>query len=247
MKNIGRRLLLGVVLAGLLPWLSGCASYEVAYKRPGAFQRVMVVVLTPDMKRASTLENDVASGLCYRAVDAVSASSVARDFAGDAVAWLAKLKIDCVVVVLPTNKSSMVGVLDVSKLQFVRGYTNGVDVSGAKRVDLYEFGMNIAATMEKDGLLDPRRFNDPAAGFAKGLGTALANRYPVTTAIIGGIVKPNAYGLGVNADQYGGAHLYRLEDGTALDPIFQGGVKRNAYGLGTHMDQFGRAVRDGAP
>jgi len=60
-------------------------------------------------------------------------------------------------------------------------------------------------------------------------------------------VTPNAYGLGKNADQYGRPHQYRLQDGRAADPIFQGGVKRDAYGLGVHMDQFGRAVRDGKP
>jgi hypothetical protein len=57
-------------------------------------------------------------------------------------------------------------------------------------------------------------------------------------------VKPNAYGLGVNADQYGRPHSYGLQNGTKLDPIFNEGVKRDAYGLGVHSDEFGRPVRD---
>ena len=57
-------------------------------------------------------------------------------------------------------------------------------------------------------------------------------------------VRPNAYGLGVNADEYGQPHTYRLQNGTPVDPIFQDGVKRNGYGLGVHQDQFGRPVYD---
>jgi len=57
-------------------------------------------------------------------------------------------------------------------------------------------------------------------------------------------VLPNAYGLGVNADQYGRPHTYQLQSGQQLDPIFQDGVKRNGYGLGVHQDQFGRPVYD---
>ena len=60
-------------------------------------------------------------------------------------------------------------------------------------------------------------------------------------------VTPNAYGLGVNSDQYGRPHQYRTQDGQVLDPIFNDGVKRNAYGLGVHMDQFGRPVYDSTP
>ena len=58
-------------------------------------------------------------------------------------------------------------------------------------------------------------------------------------------VKPNAYGPGVNQDEYGRPHSYRLDNGERIDPILQNGVKRDAYGLGVHMDQFGRAVHDG--
>lgn len=60
-------------------------------------------------------------------------------------------------------------------------------------------------------------------------------------------VRPNAYGLGVNSDQFGRPHAYRTQDGETLVPIFQGGVKRNAYGAGVHSDQFGRPVYDGKP
>lgn len=55
-------------------------------------------------------------------------------------------------------------------------------------------------------------------------------------------VRPNAYGLGVNADQYGRPTTYQLQNGQQLDPIFNNGVKQNAYGLGVGMDQFGRPV-----
>lgn len=60
-------------------------------------------------------------------------------------------------------------------------------------------------------------------------------------------VSVDAYGLGLNADQYGRPHLYRLNDGVRLPGIFSGGVQRDAYGLGVHMDQFGRPVYDSAP
>jgi hypothetical protein len=57
-------------------------------------------------------------------------------------------------------------------------------------------------------------------------------------------VKPDAYGLGVNSDQYGRRHTYKTSDGEDLSPIFQKDVKRDAYGLGVHSDPFGRAVYD---
>lgn len=60
-------------------------------------------------------------------------------------------------------------------------------------------------------------------------------------------VTPNGYGLGVNSDTHGRPHVYRTQDGTAVDPIFQDGVKRNGYGAGVHQDQFGRPVCDSAP
>ena len=56
-------------------------------------------------------------------------------------------------------------------------------------------------------------------------------------------ITPNAYGLGVNADQYGRPHTYHTSDGQPLSPIFNNGVQQNAYGPGVGMDQFGRAVR----
>lgn len=58
-------------------------------------------------------------------------------------------------------------------------------------------------------------------------------------------VTPNAYGLGVNSDEFGRPHSYRTRDGEKLSPIFQTGVKRDAYGLGVHADEFGRPVYDG--
>lgn len=60
-------------------------------------------------------------------------------------------------------------------------------------------------------------------------------------------VKPNAYGLGVNSDEFGRPHVYRLEGGGELSPIFQDTVKRDAYGLGVHSDTFGRPVYDSQP
>jgi hypothetical protein len=55
-------------------------------------------------------------------------------------------------------------------------------------------------------------------------------------------VQPNAYGLGVNADQYGRPSTYQLQNGQQLDPIFNEGVKQNTYGPGVGQDQFGRPV-----
>lgn len=60
-------------------------------------------------------------------------------------------------------------------------------------------------------------------------------------------VYPNAYGLGINADQFARPHVYRYRDGEAVSPIFQGDVKRDAYGLGVHADPFGRPVYDSTP
>ena len=57
-----------------------------------------------------------------------------------------------------------------------------------------------------------------------------------------GTVQPNAYGLGVNADQYGRPTTYQLQNGQQLDPIFNNSVKQNAYGPGIGQDQFGRPV-----
>jgi hypothetical protein len=57
-------------------------------------------------------------------------------------------------------------------------------------------------------------------------------------------VEPNAYGQGVNADQYGRPHEYRRENGQAVEPILQDDVERDGYGLGVHKDQFGRPVYD---
>jgi hypothetical protein len=71
-------------------------------------------------------------------------------------------------------------------------------------------------------------------------GNQQANYYPLT-------ITPNAYGVGVNADQYGRAQTYRTEDGQPLSPIFQNGVQQNAYGPGVGMDQFGRPVHSSPP
>jgi hypothetical protein len=60
-------------------------------------------------------------------------------------------------------------------------------------------------------------------------------------------IKVNAYGAGVNADQYGRSHVYRTQDGKRLDAIQQEGVKRDGYGYGVHIDQYGRPVRDSQP
>ena len=60
-------------------------------------------------------------------------------------------------------------------------------------------------------------------------------------------VEPNAYGLGVNSDQYGRPHAYRTPDGEPLPGILTDGVRRDAYGLGVHADEFGRALVDGEP
>ena len=60
-------------------------------------------------------------------------------------------------------------------------------------------------------------------------------------------VRPNAYGLGVNADQYGRPTTYQLQNGEQLPPIFNNGVQQNAYGPGIGMDQFGRPVNNSPP
>lgn len=58
-------------------------------------------------------------------------------------------------------------------------------------------------------------------------------------------ITPNAYGLGVNQDQYGRRQQYLTRQARPIAPIFQGSVKRDAYGLGIHQDVFGRPVFDG--
>ncbi len=59
-------------------------------------------------------------------------------------------------------------------------------------------------------------------------------------------VRLNAYGAGVNADQFGRPHTYRTADGQDLG-IQSDGVKRDGYGAGVHIDKFGRPVYDSAP
>jgi len=54
-------------------------------------------------------------------------------------------------------------------------------------------------------------------------------------------VQPNAYGLGVNKDNYGRPHQYKDEWGHT-DPLWR--VERNAYGLGVHKNQYGQPVYD---
>jgi len=60
-------------------------------------------------------------------------------------------------------------------------------------------------------------------------------------------ITPNAYGLGVNSDQFGRPQTFRTQDGQQLPPIFQDGVQQNAYGPGVGMDQFGRPVYSSPP
>ena len=60
-------------------------------------------------------------------------------------------------------------------------------------------------------------------------------------------VEQDAYGHGVNRDQYGRPHQYETQQGRTLDPVEQDGVKRNAYGLGVHKDKYGRPAYDRVP
>jgi len=79
------------------------------------------------------------------------------------------------------------------------------------------------------------------------LDQALTQPYQQTYYQQPGYITPNAYGPGVNSDQYGRPQTYYLQDGQQLSPIFQGGVQQNAYGPGVGMDQFGRPVHSGPP
>ena len=56
-------------------------------------------------------------------------------------------------------------------------------------------------------------------------------------------VEPDAYGLGVGADQYGRPAEWETRDGQPVDPSFQDDVQPDAYGPGVGMDPFGRPVR----
>lgn len=76
---------------------------------------------------------------------------------------------------------------------------------------------------------------------------ALTQPYQQQPTYYGQTIRPNAYGPGVNSDQYGRPQTYYLQDGQQLSPIFQGGVQQNAYGPGVGMDQFGRPVHSGPP
>jgi hypothetical protein len=76
---------------------------------------------------------------------------------------------------------------------------------------------------------------------------ALNQSYPQPNYYQQQAITPNAYGLGMNANQYGQPQTYRTQDGQQLAPIFQGGVQPNAYGLGVGMDQFGRPVHSSPP
>lgn len=233
----------------ILMLASGCATHEVAHHWPGAYQRVLVAVWDNEKHSRSDCETEIAGGMRQRAVDATAASAISAT-KDDPLATLAGNKIDCLVLVIADNGGSKIGVYDVRQAQFVRVFTNSMNVFSASRADLHGFGEILALTLEQHGLLDPKQLSAGARfadGLGKGIGKAFANRYPVTSAVVGGSVSPNAYGLGVNADSFGRPHQYRLQNGEPLDTIFQGGVKRNAYGPCTHMDQFGRPVYDSAP
>jgi hypothetical protein len=54
--------------------------------------------------------------------------------------------------------------------------------------------------------------------------------------------KPNAYGLGINADLFARPFTWQQQNGQPVAPIFQGSVRPNAYGLGVGADKFGRPV-----
>ena len=51
-------------------------------------------------------------------------------------------------------------------------------------------------------------------------------------------LKNNAYGLGIDADQYG-------RPWKKSDPLME--LKKDAYGPGVHMDQYGRPIRQVPP
>lgn len=54
-------------------------------------------------------------------------------------------------------------------------------------------------------------------------------------------IKPNAYGLGVNSDQYGRPVRYEvIENPQANTDLLR--VKQNAYGPGVGSDQYGRPI-----
>ena len=55
-------------------------------------------------------------------------------------------------------------------------------------------------------------------------------------------LRPNAYGPGIHANQYGQAVTVAPDFGGQPGEMLQ--LKQNAYGLGVHMDQFGRPVRE---
>jgi hypothetical protein len=56
-------------------------------------------------------------------------------------------------------------------------------------------------------------------------------------------VERNAYGSGINSDEFGRPHVYRTHQGEMV----YGKVERDAYGPGAHSDEFGRVVYDSAP
>ena len=59
------------------------------------------------------------------------------------------------------------------------------------------------------------------------------------TSVAFGGYQPNAYGLGVNSDQYGRPFKWQTPD-AGTDSFLE--VTPNAYGLGAHADQYGRPV-----
>jgi hypothetical protein len=63
---------------------------------------------------------------------------------------------------------------------------------------------------------------------------------PLDTSLSG--IQPDAYGLGVHANQYGQPVKLRPDWGYVPGEPLQ--INENAYGLGVHSDQYGRPVRE---
>ena len=247
--------------------LTGCSSYEVSHRVPGAYQEVLVYVpkRLPNIKM---IESSLAWGLRSRAVKTITSEAfepqqqaLIEDFDNQqrkVIVLLRDKKVDCVLAVTTNATGSSVFVCDVMKVKVITIYTNAPSMYTGSSDAWKKFGFDVAWTMERDKMLDERMWNDRGSRVASTIGEVLAVAIAARAARAGYAqqsappastlqVTPNTYGLGVNSDQYGRPHCYRLQDGTKLDPIFQNNVKRNGYGFGVHQDQFGRPVYDAQP
>lgn len=245
------------LLASVLPLLLvGCATHPYTKLMTSHYERLVVLA------RDSDTSDWIAAGLVSNDVPALSVGALYAD--GEKISGLADFEKRCHRMGIEgelavDRQAGAVSLLDLAYKSKVMTFhrTEDYDLSG--ETGRQKFCHDLAQALKWDGVVrgyalrsGPRPtgfYSDLASQVSspRDTGTSAPNHRARARQTYDESVVPNGYGLGVNRDQYGAPHVYRLQDGEQLSPIFNEGVKRDAYGLGVHMDQFGRAVYDSKP